>query len=329
MRQHHRFLATAACGGLFAFCQPAAAQSTLDAVKAQGFVQCGSVERPGLAKADDKGQWSGLEVEMCRAIAVAVFGPTGRFAYHEYGSDKDFDAARQGTDQVSFVTFSEMAAQSLTDKLLPGPTVFLESHDLLVAADSPARGPADLSGKGICFMNESPANESVDAWFEDRHIPIIRHGYQEDGEMYDGYAVQNCQAVAGESTTLAEAALDGGINHLRSRLLPEHLSIFPIVAATPIKSDSQWAAIVAWTIDTLKNADAKESRYHANGLRAMPVDGAGLGLAPDWQMQVVKTVGSYSLAFQRSLGDRSPFDLPTGLNAAPAEGGSLFVAHKD
>lgn len=322
-------LAALSFAGLSAFGQAAAAQTTLEKVRAQGYVQCGSVARPGLAKDDDKGRWSGLELEICRAVAVAVFGPGGKYGFHEYDSDKAFDSVRQGADQLSFLTFTEMAAQNLTDKVLPGPTVFIESHDLMVEANSPVLTPADLAGKGICFMNGSPANESVDAFFEDRHIPIVRHGYQEDGEMYDGYAVQNCPAVAGESTTLADAGLDGGINNLKSRLLREHLATFPIVAATSLKDDAQWAAIVAWTIDTLKNADARESRYHADGLRAMPVDGAGLGLAPNWQAEVVSTVGSYAAIFRRTLGEGSPLKLQAGLNAAPADGGALYVAHRE
>jgi general L-amino acid transport system substrate-binding protein len=322
-------MAALALASLPALARPAAAQSTLEKVKAQGYVRCGSVERPGLAQDNPNGNWSGLELEICHAVAVAVLGPNGKSAYHAYDSDKAFDAVRQGADQLSFLTFTEMAAQNLTDKVLPGPAVFIESHDLMVEANSSVVSPADLAGKGVCFMNESPANESVDAYFEERHIPIIRHGYQEDGEMYDGYAVQNCPAVAGESTTLADAGLDGGINNMKSRLLREHLATFPIVAATSLKDDAQWAAIVAWTIDTLKNADARASRYHADGLRAMPVDSAGLGLAPDWQAQVVASVGSYAAIFHRNLGEGSRLKLQAGLNAAPADGGALYVVHRE
>ena len=151
------------------------AQTTLEKVKAQGFVQCGSETRPGLAMVDDKGNWSGLNVEICRAVAVAVFGTSARYAYHRYEAPGDFNGIRDGDDQVAFLSFDEMSEQKLTDKILPGPAVFVESHDVLVAANSPFQTLADLSGESACFITGSAANSSLDAWFESRKISPDPH----------------------------------------------------------------------------------------------------------------------------------------------------------
>lgn len=319
----HLFTAAALCLALGPF--PASAdtpaRTTLEKVKAQGFVQCGSKVRPGLAVTDGNGKWSGLEVEICRAIATAVFGASARYAYHKYEADNDYDAVREGADEVSFLSFSEMADHKVTDRLLPGPTVFVETHDILVAVDSPAKHAADLGMSTMCFMSASAPNASLDAWFEERNIPLIRYAFREEGEMYDAYEVQRCKAVVGESTELARARLHGGINHLKSRLLPDHLAAFPIVAATPIKGDAQWAAIVAWTVHTLIAAETQETHYRGGGLRIIPVDGRGLGLAKDWQKTVVDTVGTYDAVFRRTLGAGSPWKLERGLNAPLAAGG--------
>ena len=304
-------------------------QTTLETVRAQGYVQCGAQERPGLALQDDKGEWHGLEVEICRAIAVAALGPKARFAFHRYEADNEYASVREGKDQVSFSSLAELTDHKVTDKLAPGPTIFVETHDIIVADASPAKGVADLKMASICFLNESAPNSSLDAWFGARNIPIVRFGFREDGEMYDAYEVQRCTAVVGEETELARERLHGGPNGLKSRFLPDHLATFPIVAATPITSDAQWSGIVAWTIDTLIAASPKETYYKGGGLRIVPVAGAGLGLSADWQKDVFATVGTYDDIFRRTLGEASPFKLAPGLNAPVAEGGLLLAPFEE
>ena len=304
-------------------------KSTLDKIKEQGFVRCGSVLRPGLAMTDGKGQWSGLEVEVCRAVATAVFGDAARYTYHDYGSAHDFEAVRSGEDQLSFLTFAELADQKATDKVLPGPPVFVESLDMLVAEVSPAKHFGDMAGKGICFMIGTSAENEVEAWFHDQKLGFIPYAFQEDGEEYDTFNVQKCEAVVADSTTLGNARLDRGINKLRSRFIADHLLSFPVMATTPLTEDAQWAAVVAWTISTLVNADAHETDYHASGLRAMAVANAGLGLSAGWQKAVVDRVGSYSDIFARSLGSKSPLKLDQGLNRRLADGGVLVVPFRD
>ena len=119
------------------------------------------------------------------------------------------------------------------------------------------------------FQSSYNFTSSLDAWFETRNIPIVRFGFREDGEMYDAYEVQRCTAVVGEATELARERLRGGPNGLKSRFLPDHLAAFPIIAATPAAADAQWAAIAAWTIDTLVAASPKETYYTGGGLRAV------------------------------------------------------------
>ena len=304
-------------------------QTTLEKVRAQGYVQCGSAPRPGLAVTDGKGKWGGLEVEICRAIATAVFGPSARYAYHRDEADNDYDLIRQGKDQVSFLSLSEMVDHKVTDELLPGPTIFVETHDILVAGGSSARSAADLRMAPMCFITASGPNSSLDAWYQERDIPLIRFAFREYDEMYDAFAVQRCKAVTDEVTTLARRRLDGAISRLKSRFLPDHLASFPIVAATPVASDAQWAAIVAWTVDTLIAASTRETYYTGGGLRIIPIAGKGLGLADDWQKIVIDTVGTYDDIFRRTLGEASPYKLDRGLNTARSNGGFLLAPFEE
>ena len=306
-----------------------ARRSTLDFVRAQGFLRCGGVPRPGLAMTDGKGQWSGLEVEVCRAVATAVFGVSARYAFRDYGSDLAFDAVRSGEDQLSFLTFAEMAERKVSDKVLPGPAVFVESLDMLVAESSSATGFGDMAGHGICFIIGTSAENALEAWFHDHGLRYIPYAFQEDDEEYDAFNVGKCRGLVAESTTLGHVRLHRGINDLQSRFLADHLLSYPVLATTPLTADAPWVAIVAWTIATLLNADARESDFHPSGLGAMTVAGAGLGLSAGWQATVVDRVGSYSDIFRRTLGAGSPLKLDQGLNRRLGDGGILVAPFRD
>lgn len=305
-------------------CPVSAAQagSVIQRVKAHGKVRCGSVARPGLARPVGD-RWVGLNVDVCRAIAAAVLKSPDRIEYHLYDTPKDFDAVRKQQDDVYFLTGSEIHDQKLAGNVLPGPTVFVESHQVMVAANSSAQHVSDLAGDSICFMIGDSANRSLEAYFGALHKNWFRRAFSEDGEMIDTYNVQNCHALAGEITTLATFQLEPGINRLKSRLLPESLATFPVIAATGTE-DAQWSAIVAWTVNTLISAERPETQWYAGGAGAMPIVAPELGLDTGWQRRVIASVGNYSDIFKRNLGDGSALHLDRGFNANQGGGGLLL-----
>ena len=114
----------------------------------------------------------------------------------------------------------------------------------------------DLAGQPICFLQGTNAHRHLEAWFAAHSLEFVRMAYQEEVELYDTYNVQVCRGLASEVTELAEVRLDGGVNNLQSRVLPEPLAAFPIIAATSTK-DAEWAALVAWTVHTLMRAEVR------------------------------------------------------------------------
>ncbi len=140
--------------------------------------------------------------------------------------------------------------------------------------------------------------------------------------MNDAYNVQRCHAIAGEITTLAAARLDAGVHRLKSRIVPEPLSVFPVIAATGT-SDGQWSAVVAWTVITLVSGERPETAWYAGGSRAMPVTAPELGLDAGWQRRVLASVGNYGDIFERHLGKNSRLKLERGLDAHQLRGGLL------
>ena len=301
----------------------AAAGPVFDRVIAGKVVCCGGVERPGLALPDGRGLYEGLEVDVCRAVAAAVLGSPDRVKFHAYESPEDFDAVRKGADDLFFLTGAEIESNRVAGKVLPGPTVFVESQNVMVSSRSAARHVGDLAGESVCFMGGTPAEQCLNGCFAGLHKNFFRRSFTEDGEMVDAYQVGNCRGLAGEITYLAAARLDPGVNRISGRILPESLCAFPVMAATPA-SDAKWSAVVAWTLETLINAERPQTRWTNSGAAAMVVEAPELGLVKGWQDRVLKAVGSYRDIFERDLGKGSPFKLERGFNANQANGGLLL-----
>lgn len=298
----------------------AARGATLSRVQSRGRVRCGSVERPGIAQRDGAGQWRGLAVDVCRAVAAAVLGTAARFEYHSYEPESAHERVQARADDLYFLTGREIVEGRLIGALVPGPTVFIASDAVMVPGDSAVRHVAELAGKGVCFMIADSAEQALGHYFGTAHLTWLRHPYSEHGEMEDAYAAQRCQAIAAESTELARIRTLPGQVRLRSRILPEALNVFPIVAATST-ADGQWSAIIAWTVHTLIDAERPESDWFAGGARAMPIPAAALGLRADWQARVLKATGHYGDIYARNLGDNSAYHLERGLNSNQLEGG--------
>ena len=307
---------------------PTLAGPVLDRIKSEGVVRCGGVERPGLVEIARNGEAHGLELDLCRAIASVALGEKGRLEFTRYDSEKAFEAARAGHEDVMFLTGGEMVENGLAGKVIPGPAVFVETTSVMVQADAPYRHLAELAQKPICFSLAGHAQDHLHAWFEARHLSFTPMGFQEDVEMNDGYAARFCHVLAGETTTLAATAAIAQMERHGHRFLPETLAAYPIVTATST-SDGEWAAIVAWTVETLKRADAPTSNWVRGGFESMPVEVPTLGLAKDWQKKLVGMMGTYGQIFDRNLGAASPLRLDRGLNGSLLDNGAFAPPYVD
>jgi general L-amino acid transport system substrate-binding protein len=305
---------------------PVQAQAVIERVHARGVVRCGSVARPGLAQEGGPGQWSGVLVDICRAIATAALGAPDRMVFGGYVSEADFDRVRQGGDDVYFLTGAEINAHVLAGLVLPGPNVYIARNAVMVPGAAREQHLGELAGGGICYLAGESAERSLEAWFDERHRTWLRHAYSEDGEMVDAYAAQRCHAIAGESTRLALQRRDRGAAGLASRILPEPLNTFPIIAATATQ-DGRWAAIVAWTVNTLINGQRPDAKWYAGGARAMPLAAPELGLAPGWQELVLSATGNYGAIYARHLGTGTPLHLERVVDDADPADGALLLPY--
>jgi general L-amino acid transport system substrate-binding protein len=301
---------------------PAQAGPIVDRIRADGVIHCGGVSRPGLVGQSPDGRTAaGLYLDLCRAIGAALLGPEDRIEFHPYDSDRAFDRARGGADDLSFLDGSEIIEQKLAAKTTPGPPVVFVSTAAMVREHSPAKSLADLAGTTVCFYQGSNAHRNLEGWMAAHKLDFVRMAYMEYGELYDAYDAGVCEAQVGETGDLAAARL--AAKSARSRILPEPLETFPVLAVTP-SSDPQWSAIVAWAVAALERSELPARPWAADGVSSLPIAGQDLGLTPGWQARVVGAAGTYADIYARNLGERSRLKLPRGPNA-PVEAGGLFV----
>ena len=268
--------------------------ATLDRVRQENTVRCGAAERTGFADAGEDGRVTGLAVDLCRALTVAVLGSGGQTAFRLYESDRDYDLVRQGRDDVSFLTADGIAQHRLAADLIPGPTVFIVELGVLAHP-----GIGTLAGHTVCLMNGSLAHQALEAWATRTAAPLIRVGFQEDGEMHDAFDARRCDAMTGEATELAKIRADAP-SRAADRLLPP-FAILPVMANASVQ-DGAWASLVAWSLAAIVQSEASPSPW-----RSDPVGVTVPGLRCSWLADVSGALGSYADMIQRNL--------PKGLTA--------------
>ena len=187
----------------------------------------------------------------------------------------------------------------------------------------------DLAGKKICFMIASTVERSLHAYFDNIHKEYLPAPFSEDGEMNDSYNVQNCDAVADETTTLAMTRLTPVNKGVTSRILPETLSAIPRNCRDRNSRRASGPPLSRGQFKRCISAERPETKWYDGGARAMPIYAPELGLDKDWQLRVISAVGNYSDIFERNLGKGSPFRLERGLNANQAQGGVFLSPFLD
>jgi general L-amino acid transport system substrate-binding protein len=286
-----------------------ASAGALDRIRADGVLHCGGTVRPGLAFPGPDGRLQGLEVDLCRAVATAVLGAGAKIAFHPYLLDPSYDPIRQGTDELSFLTESEIVEAGLTGAVSPGPPVFFESDAVLVPVDASARHVADLAGMNVCAEPGTGAERSIAPWFAARHLALSYFPFQESDEELDAFYAGRCSAMVNELTNIAAIRVEAETDGHPSRILPEPLAAYPIMAVTGL-ADARWSALVGWILQSVMRPQPSADAVAAT-----------FGLAPDWQTAMRRSAGDYDAIFRRNLGSETKLDLPPGQNTLWSEGG--------
>jgi general L-amino acid transport system substrate-binding protein len=305
----------------------------LDQIRRRGHLTCGvAPEVAGFASVDERGRYRGLDVDICRAMAAALFGDPDRVAYRQASSVHEF-LRSDDIDLVSRRLTWELRREGSL-RLLFGPIMFYDGQGFLVAHRLGVRDPAALAGTRICVLADSAAATALSRYFHAGST--ARTVALSAGDVEASLAAGRCDAYTADVSELGA---------LRSRLpAPVDFDILPqMITQEPLaqlvrQGDDRFFELLRWTVFALIGAEelginsTNVDQLLASGdpdvqrfLGVIPGNGAALGLRERWAFDIIKGVGNYAEIFERNVGHESPIGLDRGLNALWTAGGLLYA----
>jgi len=311
---------------------------TLDKIKAAGSLPCGiNIEEPEYSTQDAHGNHSLFDLDICKAVAVAVLGPNAKFTVVPYRDEQDALKALKSGEIAVLATGTPTLVNAASMGFGFARPVFYDYQGFLVNKTMGINSPKDLAGKKICFLGGTEVETQLESYMKREKIPWLPFPFQEEGEMEAAFLTRNCAAVTADVSQLAYERIAFKNMARNFEILPDVIAKDPL-APTYRLDDPQWAAIVNWTIEVL--IQAEESGVTQANLAAMKKTddatirrllgiqrgyGQFIGLNDTWAEHVIIAVGNYGEMFERDLGSESVMKLPRGPNNLWTHNGLMYA----
>ncbi len=311
---------------------------TLKIVQERGNIVCGvNAQVPGFGFVDTAGNFSGFDVDFCRALAAAVFGDPEKVEFRALTSSERFTALQAGEIDV----LSRNTTWTLTrDTELTGNfvhTMFYDGQGMMVPVDSGLATLQDLEGGTICVQTGTTTELNLADVMAAEGISYTPAVFEDSNATLAAYAEGRCDAITTDKSGLVSnrASLADPAAHVIMDVTMSKEPLGPMVR----HGDDQWFDIVQWTAFALFTAeeyditsanvdDVKASATDPNVMRLLGVEpgmGAKLGLSEEWAYNIIKLVGNYEEVYNANLGPDTPTFIPRGLNSLYTDGGLLYA----
>ena len=315
----------------------AAHAGTLDDIKKRGELRCGVTQAlAGFSVADDKGRWTGLDVDYCRALASAIFHDPEKVIFRPTSSKERFTVLQSGEiDVLARVT----TWTTSRDVDMPFDFIGVNYYDgqgFMVRKDLGIKSVKDLSGASICTNTGTSTETNMADYFKANGLeykPVI---FEKSEEVKSAYDAGRCDAYSSDVSGL----------YVQRKLLanPDAHDILPeIISKEPLgplvrQEDPAFKDLAAWTHHCMVNAeeygvtqanvDEMKNSNNPNIRRLLGVEANGadkLGVGQDFCYHIVKNTGNYGEAYDRNVGKDSPLGIERGLNRLWNQGGIMFA----
>ena len=311
--------------------------STLDVVKERGKLMCGSnTGLAGFGNPNDAGVWEGIDVDVCRAVAAAVFGDASKVEYVPTTSKVRFTVLQSGEiDVLSRNTTWTLSRDSDLGLDFIGVNYY-DGQGFMVKSSLGVSSALDLDGASVCIQVGTTTEMNLADYFAFHGMSYESVPVETNSEADAAYLAGRCDVYTTDASGLW-ASRAGYPNPSEHVVLPEIISKEPLGPAVR-HGDSQWADIVGWSLNamiigeelgiTSANVDDMKGSANPEVKRLLGVDagyGAMLGLSDDWAYNVLKQVGNYAESFERNVGMGSNIKIARGLNALYKDGGILYA----
>jgi general L-amino acid transport system substrate-binding protein len=319
-------------------CAASAQAATLDSVRQKGFVACGvNVGLGGFSMPDSKGAWRGLDVDVCRAVAAAVFGDAEKVRYIPTTGTSRFAALQSGEVDILSRNTTFTFVRDVTIGLRMVLVNFYDGQGFLVRKDAKIAHLPDLAGGTICMLQGSTHELNLADWMKQHSIEFKIVLLDTTDVLIKTLLSGRCDAASSDSSNLASIRGAGLPNPDDFVILPDRISKEPLGPMVR-RADDQWLDIVRWSMMAM--LEAEEQGVTSGNADQMLADstsptvqrllgktgdfGKLMGLDNAWAFNIVKQVGNYSESYERNVGMGSSLKLDRGPNALWSKGGLMY-----
>jgi len=313
------------------------ADETLDAVKGKGFVQCGvSQGLPGFSNPDDQGNWTGLDVDYCRAMAAAIFNDAEAVKFTPLSAKVRFTALTSGEiDVLARNTTWTMSRDSDFGEFIG--VNYYDGQGFMVPKALEVASATELDGAAVCTNTGTTTELNVADYFRANNLNYTVVAFEKADEVVAAYDAGRCDVYTTDRSGLAaqRTKLSEPDDHI---VLPEIISKEPLGPLVR-HGDSQWGDVARWTLNCMINAEEAGISQANIGDMATSNDpnikrilgtegdlGGKIGLENEFCANIITAVGNYGESYNRNVGPDTPLKLERGVNALWSQGGLLYAA---
>ena len=312
--------------------------SRLQAVESKGRIDCATqTDLPGFGYMDSAGNPRGFDVDLCRAVAAAIFGnPDAMDLHHITYAERGPLLQAAEIDILSRTTTWTTTREAQWGDYTV--IMFYDGQGFMVPKSLGVSSALELGGSSVCVAEGTTTKLNLGDFFRQNNMQLETRSYEETSETYHAYEEGQCDATTIDKSQLA-AARSGFADPDAHMILPETISKEPLAPVVP-RGDALWTALVRTVFYVLINAEELgvtqanvEEMRDSNDIRVKRMLGAEgafgqaeLGLKPDFAVDVIKAVGNYGEIYDRYMGpEGESFTLPRGLNSLWNDGGLIYA----
>lgn len=313
--------------------QAAGSAVTLEQVRQRDELVCGvSADLPGFSKADQEGNWRGLNIDVCRAVAAAVLGDAAKARFVPLSETDALTAVLSGeVDLLSMNLEWNLSFDTSVGIDFCGVS-FFDGQGFMITAKREVSSVLELQNSTICPDPEASQPALLEEFFTTHDLQYKVVETEALAGLNEAVLSEKCDTVSGPISRLAALRLQfpQPENFL---ILPETISRRPLGPVVR-QGDDGWFNVVRWVLFALKIAEDEgitsaniETMKASNNpdinklLGLEGIGGKGLGLTNDWVVQIISQVGNYGEIFERNLGRGSELNLDRNLNELWSRGG--------
>ena len=330
---------SAVVGVLFGLTSVAQADTTLEDLREKGFVQCGVLQGvPDFSNADDAGNWSGIDVDVCRAVAAAIFGDDRMVRFTPLSNKQRFTALSSGEIDILFRNTTWTMTRDTQLGLNFAGVNYYDGQGMMVPKSLGVTSALELDGANICTATGTTTELNITDFFRANNMSFNLVAFEKSDEVVAAYDAGRCDVYTTDRSGLAaqRTKLTNPDAHV---VLPEIISKEPLGPVVR-QGDEQWFNIVRWTLNALINAEElgitkANARSRRSGTESPAIKrllgaegkfGEELGLSNDWALDAIEAVGNYGESYELNVGPNTPLKLDRGVNALWTDGGILYAA---